>query len=77
MTTIRSSVSFVFEELLPLFAADTCALLPLVGKRFTPPSNPDSFWISFLNPSDDLRYQPVIVVLSSTDRAGDAPIFIF
>ena len=50
MTTLRSSVSFLFEEVLPLFVADTCYLLPLVSKQFTPPSNPDSFRISFWTP---------------------------
>ena len=44
---IVCSVLFLFEEVLPLFAADTCALIPLVGKRFTTPDNPDSFRIVF------------------------------
>ena len=30
-----------------------------------------------LNPSDDLRYQTVLVVVSITDRVGCAPLFIF
>ena len=49
MTTLRSSV-LLFEELLPLFSADTCALLPLVGKRLTSPANTDSFQLAFWTP---------------------------
>ena len=30
-----------------------------------------------LNPSEDLRYQPVLVALSSTYRAGGASIFVY
>ena len=47
MTTLLSYVSFIFEEVMPLFAADTCALLPLAGKRVTPPANPYSFRLVF------------------------------
>ena len=47
MTTLRSSVSFMFEEVLPLFSADTCSLIPLVGKLVTPPVIPYLFWIAF------------------------------
>ena len=50
ITTLRSSVLFLFEEVLPLFAEDTFILLSLVGKRFTPPANPDSFWLAFGTP---------------------------
>ena len=33
-------------------------------------------WTCFLNPSDDMRDQPVLVILYSTDISGGAPLFI-
>ena len=50
MATLYSSISFLFEEVMPLFEADTCALLPLVGKRVSPPANPYSFWLACWTP---------------------------
>ena len=76
MTTLRSYVSFIFEEVLPLFAADTCALISLVGKLFTPPANPDSFLAFVLSPSGDLRDQLVFIILLNNERAGGSPTFI-
>ena len=47
MTTLRSFVSFVFEEVLLIFALDTCYLLLLVGKWVTPTVNIGSFKLEF------------------------------